>query len=87
MPSFGAATSAATEVVRVNRIRYLYPVPIREAHGTIPAGSVTQFYRVEDTRLRPGGTPEPESRLFYVYRNTQGAWRFLENRPLYDTPR
>ena len=82
-----AASPPAAEVVRVKQIRYLYPVPTHEAHGTTPAGSVMQFYRVEDTRQRADGAPQTENRLFYVYRDTGGAWRFLENKPLYGTPR
>ena len=46
---------------------------------------MVQLYRVEDTRVRPGGSPRSEERLFYVYQDATGTWRFLENlKPEYD---
>ena len=85
MPGSGGPATAVPETVKVNRIRYLYPVPTHQTHGSIPAGTVVQLYRVEDTRVTPGGAEHFEERLFYVYRNAAGAWRFLENqKPDYD---
>ena len=79
MPGGVGPTPATGDTVKVTHLKYLYPIPTHEAHGSIPAASTVQYYRIEDSRLSPGSSPRSEDRFFYVYQDAAGAWRFLEN--------